>query len=181
MLACTHFTLTTLFAYCLIMTVCFSSLFMFLLTSSGLCQQQGRTNYKMNLSQFFSVAVSDICVCLCVHECVSHFWFRHLLFRHRQCWEKQVILRLPHTDTHCCLPTLWVADRKGANCGINRCMLGTDWLTNGGWGALFWHLNLKETGLRWLSAGPFLGFSLKEIHLWFDDLWNTRSPILLTI
>lgn len=74
-----------------------------------------------------SVSVSGIALCECL--CVSHvsMWGSgHLLFRNRQRWEKRVILRLPHTGTHCCLLTLWVADRKGANCGINRCMLGTE-------------------------------------------------------
>lgn len=61
---------------------------------------------------------------------------------------------------------LWVADRKGANCEINRCMLGTTtvWLTNGGPGIVFWHLKLTDKRhMRW-SLTSLLGFK-KYIYI----------------
>lgn len=96
------------------------------------------THLYFHIFQRFSVEVCDIhagfCVCIIVSEWVSPGLGTCCLEtcsvggESRSFWSCHT-----HALTAVCL-TLWVADRKGADKGINRCMLGatTDCLTDGG-------------------------------------------------
>lgn len=141
--------LHTEFAYCHFMTVSCFFFFPFHVSADVSCLQDyvnnqvgGNTKWTfpsllhLFVLQYFCIHLS---MCLCVFVCawmnvyVSHSWYRHLLFRNRQCWGGGAGNFEAATHMHM---TLWVANRKGANCGINRCMLGTttDWQTNWGRG-----------------------------------------------
>lgn len=84
---------------------------------------------SFHMDPHFSV---DVHVCVLITVKIIHSWCRHLF--NKSCWGKRVILMFPHTCSHSCLLSLWVADgKKIKQTGITRCIMGTtnNWLTIG--------------------------------------------------
>lgn len=96
-----------------------------------------------------SVDVYGVLVHLCVHECVCE----SPLVQAPVVWKLSVLRKMGNFEaaTHM---ILWEADRKGANCEISRCMLGTTVVNKWRRGHCFMTFKPDgtETGLRWLNC-----------------------------